>query len=74
MVVLKLVFPTPIVTFNMVNLLPFFFEDLLLDGHRSYNTHDSLFDMLNCCHNVSELLGRTTHHMLIVRCLERVGK
>jgi hypothetical protein len=52
MVVLKLVFPTPIVTFNMVNLVPFFFEALLLGRHRNYNTHDSLFDTLNYYHSV----------------------
>jgi len=58
----------------MVNLLPFFFEAFLPGGHRNYNTYDSLFDTLNYYHNVREFLGQTTHHMLIVRRLERVGK
>jgi hypothetical protein len=29
---------------------------------------------LNYCHNVSKLLCQTTNHMLVVQCLERVGK
>jgi hypothetical protein len=65
-VVLELVFPTPIATFNMVNFLPFPFEASSLDGHENSTTLDSLLYVLNYYYNISELLGRTTHHMLVV--------
>ena len=64
--VLKLVFSTPIATFNMVYLLHFPFEAYFLSGLGNSTTSDSLLDIPSYCHSVSELLCRTTHHMLVV--------
>jgi len=72
--VIVLVFPTPVATFNMVDLLSFPFEAFFLGGYGNSTTLNSLLYALNYCHNVSKLLCQTTNHMLVVQCLERVGK
>jgi len=65
-VVFELVFSTPVATSKMVSLLHFPFEVYFLSGLGNSTTSDSLLDMLSYCHNVSELLCRTTHHILVV--------
>jgi hypothetical protein len=65
-VALKLVFLTPVVIINMVDLLPFPFKALFLCWRRNSTTLDFLLYVLNYCHSVSGLLCRTTYHMLVV--------
>jgi len=71
-VVLGCVFSTLIAIFNIVDL--FSFEASFLSECRNSTTLDALFYAFTHYHNVSELLGRTTHNMLVVWCLECVGK
>jgi len=71
-VILELVFPTPIVTFNMVDFPPFTFEAFFLNGRRNSTTLDSLLYAFNYCRNVSELLCWTTHHMFVAQRLKQL--
>ena len=73
-VVLEWIFPTHVATFNIVDLLPFTLKAFFLSGHKNSTTFYSLLYALSYCHNISKLLGRTTHYMLVVGHLERVGK
>jgi len=72
--ILKWILPNPITTLNMVNLFSFTFEALFFDKCRDSTTLYSLLYALSYCHSVNKLLGRTTHHMLVVWVLKRVGK
>ena len=74
MIVLEQVFPTLITIFNIIDLFSFTLKASFISGRRYSTTFYSLLYALSYCHNVSKLLGRTTHHMLITWCLERVGK
>lgn len=66
MVVLELVFPTDVVTFNIVDLLPFPFKASFLGEHGNSITYDSLLYDFSYCYNVNELLNQNTYHMLVV--------
>jgi hypothetical protein len=66
MVVLELVFPTIIVTFNIVDLLHFPFKASFLGEHGNFITSDSLLYKFSYCYSVNELLNQNTHHMLVV--------
>jgi hypothetical protein len=48
----------------MVDLFPF--EASFLGGFRNSTTLDALLYTFTHYHSVSELLGRTTHHMLVI--------
>jgi len=45
-----------------------------ISGYKNSTTLDALLYTFTHYHSVSELLGRTTHHMLIVWRFECVGK
>ena len=53
MVVLDLVFPTPVTTFNMLSLLSFRFEASFLSGRENSTTFNLLLYTLSHCHCVS---------------------
>jgi len=50
------------------------FKAFFFSGRKHSTTSDFLLYALSYCHSVNELLCRTTHHMLVVWCLEHVGK
>jgi hypothetical protein len=63
-VVFRWVLLTLVAISNMVDLFPF--EASFLGGFRNSTTLDALLYTFTHYHNVSELLGRTTHHMLVI--------
>jgi hypothetical protein len=67
-------FSTLVAAFNMVGLFSFPFKASFLGGYKISTTPGFLFYALSYFHNVSELMCRTTHQMLVVRRLECVGK